>query len=375
MAGPKDCYYLFGVAILIISTHCAMASHSNSKAVKGAYWPSWASHFPPSSIDTRLFTHIYYAFLVPSNLTFKFEISDSTALMLSNFTSVLHAKKPPVKALYSVGGGGEGHALFSRIASETSSRKNFIDSSIEVARKFDFDGVDLDWEFPQSPKDMENLDQLLQEWQDAVQKEAKATARSPILLTAAVYFSVKFFLSNVPRSYPVASISKNLNWINAMCYDYRGSWDTSATGAHAALFDSKSNISTSYGLQSWLRAGLPPSKLIMGLPLYGRTWQLKDPTTYGIGAPAVGVGPGNKGTLTYSQVEKFNEENDATVVYDMDTVSTYSFAGTSWIGYDDVRSTMVKIVYAQTLGLRGYFFWAVNGDHEWKISKQGNKIF
>ncbi|PSS13924.1 Acidic mammalian chitinase [Actinidia chinensis var. chinensis] len=375
MAGLKDCCYLFGVAILIISTNCAMASHSNSKAVKGAYWPSWASDFPPSSIDTKLYTHIYYAFLVPSNVTFKFEISDSTALMLLDFTSTLHAKKPPVKALYSVGGGGEGSALFSRIASEASSRKNYIDSSIEVARKYGFDGVDLDWEFPQTPKDMKNLGHLLHEWRDAVQKEAKATGRSPILLTAAVYFSVEFFAYGMPRSYPVASVSKNLDWINVMCYDYRGSWDTSATGAHAALFDSKSNISTSYGLRSWLKAGIPPSKLIMGLPLYGRTWQLKDPKSYGIGAPAVGLGPGDEGTMTYSQVEKFNKENDATVVYDVDTVSTYSFAGTSWIGYDDVRSSMVKIAYAQALGLRGYFFWAVNGDYEWKISKQASKLW
>ncbi|CAL5328055.1 unnamed protein product [Camellia sinensis] len=57
-----------------------------------------------------------------------------------------------------------------------------------------------------------------------------------------------------------------------MCYDYHGSWDTSAMGAQAALFDPNSNITTSYGLWSWIKAGLPPSKLIMGLPLYGRTW-------------------------------------------------------------------------------------------------------
>ncbi|KAH7861894.1 hypothetical protein Vadar_032301 [Vaccinium darrowii] len=183
-----------------------------------------------------------------------------------------------------------------------------------------------------------------------------------------MYFSVEFFLGPVVRTFPVASISKNLDWVNAMCYDYHGSWDTSATGAPAALFDPKSNISTSYGLQSWINAGLPRSKLVMGLPLYGRTWKLKDPKLNGIGAPGVGLGPGDEGTMTYSQVETFNRENNATVVFDKETVSTYSYAGTSWIGYDDVRSTTVKIGYAQSLGLRGYFFWQVAGDQAGKIS-------
>jgi chitinase len=159
-----------------------------------------------------------------------------------------------------------------------------------------------------------------------------------------------------------------------MCFDYRGSWDTSATGAHAALYDPKSNISTSYGLTSWVRAGVPRNMVVMGLPLYGRTWLLKDPKVNGIGAPATAAGPGDDGVLIFSQVEKFNKENGATVVYDAKTVSTYSYVGTSWIGYDDSRSTTVKLKFAQALGLRGYFFWALSYDSEWEISKQGKPV-
>lgn len=234
----------------------------------------------------------------------------------------------------------------------------------------------MDWEFPENPTDMANFGYLLEEWRSEVQKEAYATGRPPLLLSAAVYYSADTFLSGEKRAYPAASISKNLDWINVMNYDYHGAWDKTITGAQAALFDPNSNVSTSYGLGSWIRAGVPRSKLIMGLPLYGRTWQLKDRRFHGVGAEAVDVGPGwNKtGVLTYAEVVEFNRVNKAKVVYDVATVSVYSLAGDYWVGYDDTRTVGVKIGYARSLRLRGYFFWAVTGDYKWTISKTGTCI-
>lgn len=157
------------------------------------------------------------------------------------------------------------------MASHPRSRQAFIHSSIQVARKFGFDGLDLDWEFPQNPKEMHDLGLLLDEWRLALEREAKATCQPPLLFTAAVYFSVDFFVADVYRKYPVGSINRNLDWINAMCFDYHGGWDNTTTGAHAALYDPKSNLSTSYGLKSWLRAGVPRSKLVMG---FAAVWEV-----------------------------------------------------------------------------------------------------
>ncbi|XP_031386647.1 uncharacterized protein LOC116200094 isoform X3 [Punica granatum] len=364
------------VADPFVRQSAAARTNAAPVAVKGAYWPSWfADTLPPSAIETSLFTHIYFAFLSPSNETYKFEVSGSTAALLSNFTMSLSLKRPRVKTLISIGGGGDGPDLYSRMASSSSTRKAFIDSSIALARKFGFDGLDLDWEFPQNPGQMEDFGLLLKEWRAAVNHEARAARRPPLLLTAAVYFAADFFLDEVHRAYPARQISENLDWINAMCYDYHGSWDTSATGAQAAFFDPNSNISSSYGLGSWIRAGVPRKKIIMGLPLYGRTWELKDPNINGIGAAAVGLGPGDEGVLLYHQVVAFNKQNGAEVVYDKTTVSTYSYLGKSWIGYDDVTSTTAKIKLAQSLRLGGYFFWALSYDNNWTISTQASKAW
>ncbi|KAJ8767719.1 hypothetical protein K2173_020659 [Erythroxylum novogranatense] len=371
MSTLKD--LIFVIPIIVVLTISITGALAWPEPIKAAYYPSWSEDFPPSAIDTTLFTHIFYAFLSPNNATYRFDISDSTAKLLSNFTATLHWKTPGVKTLLAFGGANNDRKLYARMVAGAVTRGMFINSAIEVAREYGFDGVDLDWEYPESSEDMENLGKLFQEWRQAILEEAKLTRRSPLLLTAAVYFSPEFLWGGNGngnyRKYPVESIAENLDWINAMCYDYHGSWEPNVTGSHALLYDHSSNISTSYGLKSWIGAGLPRTKLVMGLPQYGKTWQLKDPNVNGIGAPAVAAGP-VEGVLTYRQLVSSNADNGATEVYDQETVSTYSYGGSLWIGYDDARSTAEKLRYGKELRIGGYFFWALSfDDSEWKLSR------
>ncbi|KAM2120319.1 hypothetical protein ACFX1Q_018271 [Malus domestica] len=44
-----------------------------------------------------------------------------------------------------------------------------------------------------------------------------------------------------------------------------------------------------------------------------------------------------------------------------------------WVSYYDAFTTAAKIGFAQALGLRGYFFWALSFDSDWKISAQASK--
>ncbi|WOK92920.1 hypothetical protein Cni_G01612 [Canna indica] len=98
-----------------------------------------------------------------------------------------------------------------------------------------------------------------------------------------------------------------LDWINTMCYDFYGSWDTTATSEHATLHNPWSNISTSYGLQSWIAVGVPTVKVAMGMLLFGRTWRLNDRTS-------MAWGPWEKGgVFIYAKVVGFNRNNSSTM--------------------------------------------------------------
>jgi chitinase len=124
---------------------------ASSPAVKAGYYNSGAlDNFPPLAINTSLLTHVLYAFLVPNNVTFEFDISNSEAASLSNFTTTLHHKKPQVKALYSIGGGGIDPNPFAAMASKASSRRTLIHATTEVTRKYGFDGLTLIGSIPKA---------------------------------------------------------------------------------------------------------------------------------------------------------------------------------------------------------------------------------
>lgn len=229
---------------------------SSSPGVKGGYWLSWRSwNFTVADVDTAFFTHVYYAFVSIDAGTYQLLITQPDDQMLSNFTATLHSKSPPAKALLSVGGATASPSTISQMVGSKTNRAAFINSTIAAARKYNLDGFDLDWEYPSNQEDMDNLGVLFEEWRAAV-------AKGELLITAAVYFSSRLFVWGVNQSYPGDSIRRNVDWVNIMSFDYKGSWNTTATGAPAALYDPDSNVDTSYGVDSWLAIGVPPEKVI-----------------------------------------------------------------------------------------------------------------
>jgi chitinase len=57
-------------------------------------------------------------------------------------------QNPKLKTLLAMGGWTAGSVIYSNMASTASNRKEFIDSAIEWLRRYDFDGLDMDWEYP-----------------------------------------------------------------------------------------------------------------------------------------------------------------------------------------------------------------------------------
>ncbi|KAI3880421.1 hypothetical protein MKX03_027247 [Papaver bracteatum] len=313
-----------------------MFASTSAVDIRGAYWPSWLqSTLPPSAIPSN-YSLVFYAFVGLSSSNYQLVVKPEDDQWMTTFTTSLLSKTPCVVTMLSIGGGSSDTSVFTAMASSASSRANFINSTIQVARKYGFDGLDLDWEYPLTQAAMVNLGTLLTEWRKAINEETGRTGKPRLLLTAAVYFTPSaYILSSELTTYPAQVVRDSLDFVNLMCMD---------TGRLA-------------GKQ---------------VRMYGKTWKLKDPNVNGIGAAAVGVGPG-AGILIYSDVVNFNGVSGTRVVYDTQTVSMYSYRGTDWVGYDNPTTIDVKVKYARDNSMGGYFFWAIGQDKNWELTTQGKK--
>lgn len=342
------------VGIVFIIAIYLSSSRVTADIVRGGYYPSWISNeLPPSAVATTYFTHLFYAFVNPNPTTSALDVKPEDEQTLSALSSL------PTKKLISIAGNRD---VIAGIAADPSRSGTFIQSAIATARKYGLDGLDLDYEYPKTQKEMSDLAQLVRLWRSEITKEASSTNKPPLLLTAAVYYAS----TTNGNQYPISDIADNLDWINVMAYDLHGTWESS-TGLHAALNDPTSDLSTSYGINSWIKAGMPAKKIVLGLPLYGYRWTLKDAANHGVGEPATGI---KDDTLRYYQVVDLNKKNGATEVYDEQRVGTYSFAGTTWIGYDSPTSTAAKVEFAKQQGLGGYFIWYIGQDDNWAITQR-----
>ena len=96
--------------------------------------------------------------------------------------------------------------------------------------------------------------------------------------------------------YDLPEISKVLDQIHLMCYDYFGSWD--ARTYHNAPLHSTKKIGVAASVDYYLSQGVSPNKLVLGLPLYGRTFLLKDPAVEGSGLDQESLPAGFQGPFT-----------------------------------------------------------------------------
>ncbi|KAL5842026.1 hypothetical protein ACOSQ3_012629 [Xanthoceras sorbifolium] len=309
--------------------------------------------FETSDINSALFTHLICGFAVVNSTSYELSLTSFDKQHFSNFTGMVKLRNPSVSTLLSIGGFKEEKitSTFSSLASNSSYRKAFIDSSIKVARLYGFQGLDLSWSDPNTSSDMSNLGLLLGEWRAAISLEASNTNRSELILTAMVHFSPRV----VTETYPIDAMQKYLNWVHIRTQGYKSPATANFTSAHAALYDP---------------TRLSAKKLVMFMPYYGYAWTLVNSMDNGIGAPASRSATTETRLIEYQKIRSdYIGKYGAMVLYNATYVVNYCAIETTWIGYDDVEAIQTKVSYAKEKGLLGYVVWQVSYDNNWVLSQ------
>jgi chitinase len=364
------------LVLSIISLSASQEQCTNSNQVRAGYWLSNSNHYSPlSSINTSLYTHLYYCSISVdyNQATISLPSSDEVPFFMK-FSSTLKSTNPSLKTLVSV----FATTQFSSIISDPNRRGKFIDSAIQLARANGFDGLDLSWQFPSSSADMPYLAELLTEWRSKIDEENQ-TSVPPLLLTATLYFSNHIFdMPDQNLDYPIEALSYNLDWANILSFGFRKT--TNVTIYDAPLYDMSSHYSASYGIISWLDAGLPPCKIVMGLPLFGRSWILRNKAKNGLGTPVVAAGLKQKmsnhtGLMAYSEIANISKDSSITVSYDNKLVAAYLITGSIWVSFDSSEVVREKVMFALQYRLLGYFLWPISFDDSYySVSDQGELV-
>jgi chitinase len=150
-----------------------------------------------------------------------------------------------------------------------------------------------------------------------------------------------------------------------MAYDFHGSWEgTGPANHHAPLYRPPCDPETAdwgaKAVTAYRAAGVPPSKLLLGVPFYGRGWRGVAAVNDGLCQPAAGVPRGvyEKGINDYDVLDAQRRPD----FWDEATATHWTFNGTEFWSYDDEGSLRVKANYVNTSGLRGIMFWELSGD-------------
>ncbi|XP_035672026.1 chitotriosidase-1-like [Branchiostoma floridae] len=355
------------------------------------YHTNWAQYrsepatFLPEDIDPWLCTHVMYAFAVLQGNRLKaFEANDeSTPGQVGMYERTNHAfdsrapppyvqdTNPDLKISLAVGGWNVGSGPFSDMVSTPANRAEFVTTSLGFLRQWDFDGLDLDWEYPAQragsrPEDKQRFTLLVQELKAAFDAEVLQPGQERLLLSAAVPAGE----SSVLQGYEVDLISQHLDFINLMTYDLHGSWEA-VTGLNSPLYPAAEEsgnarkLNQQAAVQVWRAGGAPAEKLNLGIALYGRSFTLSSGDT-GLRAPTSGGGTPAQYTQEAGYISYYEIctmlSSGATRVFDAEQKAPYSYLGNQWVGYDDAESIGHKIAFLKQEGLGGSMVWAADLD-------------
>lgn len=317
----------------------------------------------PGEIAAEKLTRINYAFaLIQNGVIVNGYANDDQNLAA---LVALKLKNPGLKVLISVGG-WLGSGQFSDMALTKDSRKTFIDSAVKFIERNHLDGLDIDWEYPAQagagnrfrPEDKKNYTLICKELRKRFDQEEKRLQRA-LYLTVAAGASTSF-LENTE----MGQVQKYLDTVNLMSYDYYESSDSPITGHHSPLFTSSADpkkVSSDQSVREFELAGVPASKLVLGVPFYGHTWGEVDDVDHGLFRPGK---PIPHSFAHYGDIQSTMLNHGFARYWDSSASVPYLYNAQTkvFVSYEDPESLELKCKYVLDYKLRGVMFWEYSAD-------------
>jgi chitinase len=289
----------------------------------------------------------------------------------------LKERHPHLRTLMSIGG-WTWSTNFPKAASTADNRRIFAASCVAMMRRYGFDGLDVDWEYPVSggltpsndPADKRNYTLLLQEMRRQLDAAGAADGGRRYLLTIAAPAGDR----NI-GNLELRELGEVLDWINVMNYDLAGEWD-SVTGHLSAMHPWSGQLNPLWNgekvVDQYLAGGVPEDKIVLGVPFYGRSMAgVTSTANLGLAQPfPTRPGPGSwapePGLIDWKHIDSTYQREGSGYQYGFDDQAKvpwlFNPSTGVFITYDHPQSIEYKARYARQRGLGGVMFWELTQD-------------
>ncbi|KAF2022761.1 glycoside hydrolase, partial [Setomelanomma holmii] len=348
---------------------CGGGTSANKRTV--GYYEAWSntrkcSSVAPEDLNLNGFTHINFAFAFFDPSSFQIAPMDGKTGVLYNRFTGLKSTNQGLKTYISVGGWsftdpGPTRTAFSTMASSSGNRAKFVSGLMSFMNEYGFDGVDLDWEYPQADDrggaqgDKDNYVALVAQMRAAFGSKYGITVTLPTSYWYLQHFDLK-------------GLQPNVDWFNLMSYDLHGIWDaqSKAIGPYIAPHTNITEIDL--GLDLLWRAGVDPKNVVLGQGWYGRSFTLKDSSCNipnGICQFSGGANPGPcsnaAGILDLQEIKDIVSKNNLKPTWDkVAGVKWINWDSNQWVSYDDDDTFQQKRDFANKRCLGGTMVWAMD---------------
>lgn len=324
------------------------------------YYPAWARNtLPPVNIEFGALTHlIHFSFLPKADGTLQNEFGMSASHCNATVAAAHSSSK---KVILCIGAANTDTGF--RGATRNEVRTTFISNILNKLTTHGYDGIDIDWE-PLLSSDSTQFKAFIRELRAALDSISPS-----LLLTAAA--AEDYWDPAIRNIYN--SIKDEFDQINLMTYVMSGPWEGWLTWHGSALFSgthgfpddpSRPLPSAQHYIELWNAAGIPKSKLGIGIGFHGDVWTGGTYDLYQMwsSVPSLSNDVAYRTIMSsYYKAEYYQYDSVAEASYL--SIDDTGSANDCFVSYTDERAIAARMGYLDTSGVGGAIIWEISQDY------------